>query len=85
VSTDLKERGLMADYGSVDVTRHDDGRLEVLRADQTIGVSAELLVEAAGQGLATDVDGRLVIAGQACYKPLRFEEGGRVVVCVRAD
>lgn len=75
----------MADYGEVDVRRGDDGQLEVIRADQTIGITAELLAEAAGQGLATDASGRLVIAGQVRYTPVRFDQGGRIVVCERCD
>jgi hypothetical protein len=86
LSTDLKERELVADYGDVEMDRRGDDRLYVTRTDQTIGMSVDRLAEAAGLGLAIiDADGRLVIAGQACYNPLRFEEGGRVVVCVRAD
>jgi hypothetical protein len=75
----------VADYGEVTVVRHDDGRLEVTHADQIIGVTAELLAQAAGEGLSTDVDGRLVIAGQVRYTPVRFDLDGRVVVCVRTD
>ena len=74
----------MADYGDCDVRRREDGELEVIRADQTIGVTAELLVQAAGNGLTVDSSGRLVIAGQVRYIPVRFDLDGRVVVCVRA-
>jgi hypothetical protein len=71
----------MADYGEVDVRREDDGSLTVVRADQRIGITAGLLVEAAGAGLATDAAGRLVVAGQVRYTPVGFDLNGRVVIC----
>lgn len=82
----------MDGYGSC-VLRRDGDRLIVERADRTIGVSAELLcaeagsatADAVGRGITTDAAGCLVIAGQVRYCPIRFDAGGRVVVCERVD
>jgi hypothetical protein len=84
-------------YGDAEMRRHDDGRIEVLRADDVIGISLELLVEAVGQGLQVDADGFLWLGGDGAYRyrPVRFAssvhglppgtaaEGARVLVCER--
>jgi hypothetical protein len=81
----------MDDYGDAVVTRHDDGRLTVDRADPVIGVSLELLATA-GNLLLVDDDGCILLAGdsQYRYRPVRFagltvDSSGpcRVLVCER--
>lgn len=84
-------------YGDAEVIRHDDGRIEVVRADEVIGISLELLVEAVGTGLSVDGNGWLWLGGDPEYKyrPTRFVasvhglsadtavEGTRMLVCDR--
>lgn len=91
----------MADYGSAEIREvpNDDGtrRLEVVAADDVIGISIELLAEALGWGLWVGGDGLLWLAGDPRYRyrPVRFEanvaglsrdqaaEGARVLICER--
>lgn len=90
----------METYGTAEIRRHDDGRLEVTHADPVIGISVELLAEAVGgMGLWVDGAGLLWLAGDPRYKyrPVRFEcavrglpadqavEGTRVLVCERVE
>lgn len=84
-------------YGDAEIKRHDDGHFEVIRADDVIGVSIELLHEALGAGLYVDGDGLLWLAGDPTYRyrPVRFVanlfnlasdeavEGTRYIVCER--
>ncbi len=84
-------------YGDAELRRLDDGRTEVVRADDVIGISVELLAEAAGWGLWIGGDGLLWLAGnpEYRYRPVRFVsnlnglgpdeavEGMRVLVCER--
>lgn len=79
----------MSDYGTAVVRRNDDGRLSVVQADDTIGVSVGLLAEG-GAGLPADADGCLLLAGdpEYRYRPVRFASvwpGGppSVLVCER--
>lgn len=64
----------MPDYGDATITRHDDGRVTVDRADDTIGIYVELLAEAEAGGLPVDDDGNIWLAGDARYRyrPVRF-------------
>lgn len=84
-------------YGDAEIRQLDDGTLEIVRADDVIGISVELLAEALGSGLWVDGDGLLWLAGDPTYKyrPVRFAtfargltadsavEGTRVIVCER--
>lgn len=90
----------METYGSAELRQHDDGRVEVVRADPVIGITVELLVQAlAGDGLPVDGQGHIWLAGDCRYRyrPVRFEasvsglqpgqavEGCRVLVCERVE
>lgn len=90
----------METYGTAEIRRHEDGRLEVVHADPVIGISLELLAQAvAGDGLSVDGNGYLWLGGDPRYKyrPVRFEasvhglgaelavEGCRVLVCERVE
>lgn len=84
-------------FGDAVVRRHDDGRLEVVEADDVIGISLELLVEAVGSGIWVDGDGHLWLAGDPRYRyrPVRLwarvgnvppghaVEGARMLICER--
>lgn len=80
-------------YGTAVMRKLDDGRIEVVEADDVIGISLELLVEAVGTGLYVDVEGLLWLGGDRNYRyrPVRFVdhgvglpvEGNRVLVCER--
>lgn len=80
-------------YGSAELRTDADGLIEVVAADEVIGISLELLVKAVGTGLYVDVDGLLLLAGDRDYRyrPVRFvdhgvglpTEGARVLVCER--
>lgn len=84
-------------YGAAEVVRREDGTLKVVRADEVIGISVELLAEALGFGLLVGDDGLLWLGGDPAYRyrPTRFVapalgltsklpvEGARVVVCER--
>jgi hypothetical protein len=81
----------MSEYGDAEIVRAEDGRIEVVRADPVIGISLELLASA-GDGLAVDDSGCLLLAGDSRYRyrPVRFagvtaEASGpcRVLVCER--
>lgn len=81
----------MADYGDATITRHDDGRLTVGRADPVIGISLELLAQA-GERLPVDASGCILLASDPRYRyrPVRFagllaDASGpcRVLVCER--
>lgn len=84
-------------YGDAVFLRQDDGRVVVTQADDVIGISVELLAEAAGNALWIGGDGLLWLAGNPDYRyrPTRFVghrgglepdravEGARVLVCER--
>lgn len=84
-------------YGGAVVRKRDDGRLEVVEADDVIGISVELLNEDLGFGLWVDGEGLLWLAGdpEYRYRPVRFIakieglqpgdaiEGARMLVCER--
>jgi hypothetical protein len=83
----------MADWGEIyiRVVQRDDAEdwrdpiLVVDRADPTAGVSASLLTE--GRLVLND-DGYFVVGEQPApvvYRPVRFAEGGRVIVCERVS
>lgn len=81
-------------YGDAEIRKHDDGTLEVVRADDVIGISVELLDEAVGHGLAVGDDGLLWLAQDPRYRyrPVRFvhhrqfgAEGARMLVCERVQ
>ena len=77
----------MVELGTVTLGCHyEDGVLTsvtVGRADQTIGISSEILSHPVF--LRTDEDGNLHIADQVVYRPVGFAEDGRLVVCERVD
>jgi hypothetical protein len=86
-------------YGDAEMRKRDDGSLEVLNADDVIGISVELLAEAVGFGLWVGGDGLLWLAGdpRCRYRPVRFVakvagltpseavEGTRMLVCERVQ
>ncbi len=86
-------------YGDAELRKHDDGRLVVIRADDVIGISVELLAEAVGFGLWVGGDGLLWLASDPRYRyrPVRFVanvagltrdeaiEGARMLVCERVQ
>lgn len=81
------------DYGDAVITRGDDGRLTVERADRVIGISLELLAQGA-EGLSIDAAGCIVLAGDPRYqyRPVRFAtnpgdptETARILVCERVE
>lgn len=81
----------MADYGDAAITRQEDGRLVVERADDVIAISLELLA-AAGNELPVDESGCILLAGDPRYRyrPVRFvgrpddpTETARMLVCER--
>lgn len=89
----------MIEYGDAVVTRRDDGRLTVDRADPVIGISVELLAQA-GEHMPVDDDGCIWLAGDPAhrYRPVAFARGtvgslgpglagGRpdMLVCERAE
>lgn len=91
----------MTAYGTAEIRRllNDDGteRLEVVSADDVIGISVELLAQAVGWGPWVGGDGMLWLAGDPAhrYRPVKFEanvaglesgqavEGARVLICER--
>jgi hypothetical protein len=84
-------------YGDATLRKLDDGRIEVLDADDVIGISVELLVAALGDGLWIGGDDMIWLGGSQDYRyrPVRFVpmvagltadtavEGTRVLVCER--
>ena len=87
-------------YGSAEVLKHEDGTLELVHADDVIGISVELLAGALGtDGLWVGGDGLLWLCGDPRwrYRPVRFHssahgleaeqavEGVRFVVCERVQ
>lgn len=84
-------------YGDAEIRKRDDGTLEVVSADDVIGISVELLREALGFGLWVGGDGLIWLAGDPDYRyrPVRFVanvsglsqdqavEGCRMLVCER--
>lgn len=79
----------MSGYGSIVLTRHDDGGLTVDQADDIAGIDSGLFGDDSrpylidGYNVRINDDGHLVIAGQVTYKPIRFADNGRVIVCER--
>ena len=75
----------MSDYGGIRVTTHTSplgvDTLEIDHADDVIGISASVLTM--GTHFRTDDDGNLIILGQLTYRPVRFDQDGRVIVCQR--
>lgn len=83
----------MSDYGDATITRCDDGRLVVERADPVIGIAVELLARA-DFNLPVDDDGCIWLAGDPRYRyrPVRFAPATPfkhgplgVVVCERVE
>ena len=74
----------MAEYGDC-IIRRDGDKVIIDRADDLIGIHAELLHEAGGAGvhMQTDRNGWLHLAHQVVYRPVRFDRNGTVVVCER--
>lgn len=74
---------MLLDYGDVVCTRYRDGTVVIDHADPAIGVSSALLET----GDLTVEDGLLVLdtAGAYRYRPVRFADHGRVVVCERVQ
>lgn len=67
--------------GRLEAYEHDDGRIEILHADEYVYVSVELLVQGADWwGFYFDGD-CLVMAGQVWYRPVGFAQNGRALVC----
>jgi len=82
----------MADYGDAVLQRHADGRVTVERADDVIGISADLLAElrngADPAAVGVTTDGHLALGSDrsAVYRPVRFVLEGHqhvVLVCER--
>jgi hypothetical protein len=73
--------------GSAVIQKHDDGRLEVVHADDIIGIATQVLAEADTHGLRVDDEGLLWIAGDPRYRyrPVRFASGPvpQVLICER--
>jgi hypothetical protein len=78
----------MVELGELAISsRYVDGMLTSLtveRADRTVGISTEVLAHASNF-LCTDEDGHLHIADQVVYRPVKFAEGGKIIVCERVD
>ena len=75
----------MRTYGEVIVALDvESGRVSVERAPLLAGFAVSLL-EMGPCRLSTDEHGHLVVAGQVSYRPLRFAEGGTVIVCERVQ
>lgn len=75
-------------YGNIDLTEHYDKngaciQVTVGHADDRIGITKQLLDQIEPGHI--DNDGNLVVdtAGEYVYRPVRFAEQGRVVVCER--
>lgn len=74
----------MSDYGGITVSGTlGAGNWQIDHADDTAGVSATALTIGAGEEYTTDPAGNLVILGQLTYRPVRFDQDGRVIVCER--
>lgn len=77
----------MTDYGGITVSKHHfpDGKehYEITHADELAGISVAILDMDAGEHFRTDDDGNLVILGQLTYRPVRFDQDGRIIVCER--
>lgn len=70
------------DYGGITLTLgKDDGARKILEADDVIGISVIALAVAANEEFRTDPDGNLVILGQLTYRPVRFDQDGRIIIC----
>jgi len=71
------------EVGDCVLTRHDDGRVHVTRADQIVHLSVELLKRT---DLSAVVDGDLVTVGDINPVTYRItERNARVVEAVRVD
>lgn len=90
---------MAGDYGTAELVRHDDGRVEAVRADRVIGITFELFVGADPEQLPVDADGNIWLAGDPRhkYRPIRFDPpvrdipaglaapGCRVLVCEKVE
>ena len=65
-------------YGDMVVERRPDGSVVVVRADQTVGISVQVLAEADPGVVTVDPAGNLVFAQQVAYRPVGFG-GDRIV------
>lgn len=70
----------MAEFGDATIEDLGDGRLKVVRADDVIGMSLELLATA-GESLPVDEAGNILLAGDTAYRyrPVRFAAGQHMV------
>ena len=76
----------MDTYGAVVVALDvPSGRYSIERAPLLAGFATDVLADGAYGELNTDEHGNLVVLGQVIYRPLRFAEGGRIVVCERVQ
>ena len=74
----------MSDYGGITVSGTlGAGDPQIDHADDTVGISATALTLGAGEEYTTDDTGNLVILGQLTYRPVRFDQDGRIIVCER--
>ena len=77
----------MADeYGQIVIIKNPDG-CTVEQADGVAGISSSLFSDEhrpymfeSGE-VALNGDGHLIICGQVTYRPVRFADQGRVIVC----
>ena len=58
---------------------------EIAEAPDVVGISVTVLTLDAGQVYTTDDAGNLVILGELTYRPVRFDQDGRVIVCERVQ
>lgn len=74
-------------YGDVIVKTHEDGTRTVEHADDVIAISTWVLSQQPECGIRCAINdaGHFVAdtAGEYVYRPVRFAEQGRVVVCER--
>lgn len=76
----------MSDYGGITVAKGiDGGRYLLVDSDDIVGISVAALSMAAGEEFRTDADGNLTIHGQLTYRPVRFDQNGRVIVCEKVN
>jgi hypothetical protein len=67
------------------VELHDDGNeVVVVHAPQVALFATDALAHFRRDLVTTDEDGCLVLPGGHRYRPVRFEDHGRVIVCEKA-